>query len=373
LYNEINAENVLDIKLRIDQYNLSQNVDGVKIKPKAIVLHINSPGGNIDSGIALMRTINKSRVPIIVYIEGMSASAATFITVTAKYRIIAPYATMMIHQYFTSITGKRNKILFESGISEKMMNIMKNIYQNFTKLPKNKLDDIMSNDAFFSTNECLKYGLVDKILKPIGKKYLDKYFRENPEYILSNDVLQKKTNFNNIYIYQQSSNDEQFYTKSFNLIADLQFILSINQPNCNVSFSNGKPKPIVIHINDTRLFKDIYEIFPMINTILLSPIPIYTIIEGGSNEMSLLFSILGYKRFIFKYVTIGIDFIYAFETNQKYEDIAQNTELARNMIKSLLKKYTKLPEKILNNIFTQRFILTAEDAIKYGLCDEIIN
>lgn len=373
LYNEINPQTVLDIKLHIDELNLSQNINGIKIKPKTIILHINSPGGNVDSGIALMRIINKSRVPIIVYIEGMSASAATFITVTAKYRIISPYATMMIHQYFASITGQREKILFEANALEKLTNTMKNIYIKYTKLSKNKINNIMNNDIFFDANESLKYGLVDKILKPIDKKILNKYFKQNPEYILTSNILHKKTNFNNIYIYTEGLDNSEFFTTSFELIAGLQFILSVNPAYNNSLLSNGNPKPIMLHINDIGQFKNPYEILPLVNTILLSPIPIYSTIEGGSRDMGLLFSIVCYRRFIFKYAFITIDFIDLWEKKEKYKDVKQNTKLIRNMIKKLFKKYTKLPTNILDNLFEQRYVFTAENAIKYGICDEIID
>ena len=312
-----------------------------------------------------MNVINRSRVPIIVYVEGMSASAATFLTVSAKYRVIAPYATMMIHQYFTNLSGKREKILFESDVLEKITDLIRNIYINHTKLSRTKIDEIMSNDVSFSTNESLRYGLVDKVLKPINRNILNKYFEKNPEYKLKSDILQKKTNFNNIYLYTEGLSSNNTFSISFDTITVIQFILSKNN-------GNNRTKPILLHLNDVGQFPDINDVIPLINTIILSSIPIYSIIEGTTITMGLLVNIVCYQRLIYKNAYITIDFVETWERAEKYEDVKENTELFRKIIKDILKKYTKLPQNILNNIFKKKYLFTPKDCIKYGICDEII-
>ena len=72
LYNDINNNSIKEVRESIDVANKSVNLDDVMSAPKGIVLHINSPGGSITSGIGLMRIVARSRVPIIVYIEGIS-------------------------------------------------------------------------------------------------------------------------------------------------------------------------------------------------------------------------------------------------------------------------------------------------------------
>ena len=62
------------------------------------MLHINSPGGNLYAGIAASKIIQDSIIPIIIVTDGLSASAATFLSVMSENRIMMPYSFMVIHQ-----------------------------------------------------------------------------------------------------------------------------------------------------------------------------------------------------------------------------------------------------------------------------------
>jgi len=44
------------------------------------------------------------------------------------------------------------------------MKVIKGIYEQHTKLPSKKLDEILKHDIWFTAQECLDYGLVDKII-----------------------------------------------------------------------------------------------------------------------------------------------------------------------------------------------------------------
>ena len=46
--------------------------------------------------------------------------------------------------------------------------------------------------------------------------------------------------------------------------------------------------------------------------------------------------------------------------------------MVRKTVHYLLKQYTKLPETIMKNLFKERFFLSAEECVKYGICDEVI-
>ena len=114
LYGTITNENVLKISKSIEKYNnikkkmiidINNNKNGnaFYIKTKPILIHINSPGGDAYAGIALTNVIRKSIVPITIVIEGMSASASTFISVMANKRVMMENAFMLIHQYSEKI------------------------------------------------------------------------------------------------------------------------------------------------------------------------------------------------------------------------------------------------------------------------------
>jgi len=384
LYGPITNESVLDISSRINFLNKAENNRGVYVKPKAIVLHINSPGGKLVAGIALMNIVNNSRVPVITFVEGMAASAATFVLVIAKYRVIAPEAVVLIHQLSAGHDGKHEEIRFQAKVSNELMKIMIKFYTNYTKIPEKKLDEVLKHDIFFNSEECLKYGIVDKILSPTSKTIFRDYFKRNPEYNLPVDILKIKTNFNNLYFYggdcdkENCKQEEDEY--DFRKITALQYVLSFdynnrnnnNATNTDILTNTGTPKPILLQINEIETLVRLSEVLPLINTILLSRVPIYSFINSPTTEKTLLYSILCYKRYIYKYASIIVNFMDVFSRVDKHENLVKNTELTRKVIKTILKEHTKLPENILKNLFKERFYFTAEDCIKYGICDKIV-
>jgi ATP-dependent Clp endopeptidase proteolytic subunit ClpP len=384
LYGLINNESVLDISARINHFNKTEQNNGVYIKPKAIVLHINSPGGHLISGIALMNIIHNSRVPIIVYAEGMVASAATFVLVVAKYRLCAPESIILIHQLSASIGGKHEEIKFQAKISNEFMKILKKLYIKYTKISKNKISELLRHDIFFTANECLKYGIIDKVLEKTPEIIYRNYFKKNPEYILPSNILKIKTNFNNLYFYgidcdkKNCEKEEEIY--DLRKTSGLQYILSFynnnrnkNNTNTNIILGNGSPKPILIHINEHERLYNISDILPLINTILLSRLPIYSFINSPTTEKTILYTMLCYKRYIYKNASVIINFMDINENSDKHDNVVKNTELTRKFIINILKKYTKLPDNIMKNLFKERFYFTSEQCIKYKICDEITN
>ena len=144
--------------------------------PKGIVLHINSPGGDVIAGIGLMRIVARSRVPIIVFVEGLSASAATFISVLAKYRVIAPYASILVHQYAGFNFGQRDLLLHQTNIGEAMFSMIQKLYKKHTKIPHQYLDELLEHDLLLDAKLSVEFGLMDKELHRDISPLVEKYF-----------------------------------------------------------------------------------------------------------------------------------------------------------------------------------------------------
>lgn len=385
LYGPITNESVLEISTRINFLNKAENDRGVYVKPKAIVVHINSPGGKLAAGIALMNIIHNSRIPIITFVEGMAASAATFVLVIAKYRLIAPEAVVLIHQLSASQGGQYEEITFQAKVSDELMNIMTKFYTNYTKIPEKKLKEVLRHDIYFNSNECLEYGIVDKVMKPTSKVIFTNYFKRNPEYKLPVNILKIKTNFNNLYFYGGDCNKENCKREEdeydFRKTTALQYVLSFdynnkngnkNNTNTDILTNTGTVKPILLQINELEPLMRLTEILPLINTIMLSRIPVFSFINSPTTEKTLLYTILCYKRYIYKYASIIVNFMDLFDRSEKHENTVKNTELTRKVIVSILKENTNLPENILKNLFKERFYFSADDCVKYGICDSIV-
>lgn len=383
LYNDIDNNSIKEVRIAIDEANKSSNLNSIMTSPKGIVLHINSPGGANTAGIGLMRIVARSRVPIIVYIEGISASAATFVSVLAKYRVMAPHASILIHQYAAYGGGQRDELEFNRKVVEKMYSMMISLYKNNTKIPVSYLDELLEHDLFLTPQLALEFGIIDKILVPQGSINVEKYFKINPEYILNKLIIDKKTNFNNIYLYGESGWMDNSFAKSLDLTKQISNIiqkhpiykLSSNGRNNNLnSITNkGGAKPIVIHISDLGEFNNIYQILPIVNILALCPIPTICIIDGPMNAICMLIAIMCNKAYIYHYAFVTLNFVNFGDNGTKIGDSLYNTKLFIGIIQNLLRTYTKLPADIINTILKKRYIFPATKCVEYGIVDGILN
>ena len=73
---------------------------------------------------------------------------------------------IMIHQLSSSVgEGKFNDLDDNMDNLNKFMETIRNLYLKKTKIPKEKLNDILDHDLWMNSKECLEYGLVDGILQ----------------------------------------------------------------------------------------------------------------------------------------------------------------------------------------------------------------
>ena len=148
-------------ELQVRSFTMANNLD---VEPYPIHLYINSGGGSITSGIASMDTILRCKVPVITYVDGLCASAATFLSVVGNKRYISKHSYMLIHQLSSSFWGKYSEFKDEKQNLDLMMDTIKNVYKKYTKVPVRKLNEILKHDLMWDAKTCLKYGLVDEII-----------------------------------------------------------------------------------------------------------------------------------------------------------------------------------------------------------------
>ena len=129
-----------------------------------IKLHINSFGGSLFAGMAVVDAIRNLKSDVHTYIDGAAASAATIISVVGKKRFIGRNSMMLIHQLSAGAYGTFSELEDEMENNKRLMQSLKGIYKQYTKVPMKKLDEILKHDIWFDANTCLEYGLVDEIL-----------------------------------------------------------------------------------------------------------------------------------------------------------------------------------------------------------------
>lgn len=169
-YGTVNKRNCLKLNLFIRDVNrkLTITENDLEVSNLKIYLHINSFGGSVFAALSSVDSIIGSKYPIVSIMEGGSASAATIMSVVCSERVIRPNAYMLIHQISSGFWGKMEEIVDEFKNTKKLMKRLKRIYKKHTKLNNKEdgnvnLSDILKRDLWLDSDECLKYGLVDKI------------------------------------------------------------------------------------------------------------------------------------------------------------------------------------------------------------------
>ena len=165
-YSGVETKNVLGLNKAVRELGaeIRHSSAILECPPADIFLHINSHGGDLFAGLAALDEIRKSEVSITSIIDGCAASAATLMSVVADRRLMNKHAYMLIHQLSSGMWGKYHEMKDEMENYDNMMKTIRDIYLEYTKIPKKKLNEILEHDLWFDAETCLKYGLVDEII-----------------------------------------------------------------------------------------------------------------------------------------------------------------------------------------------------------------
>jgi ATP-dependent Clp protease protease subunit len=136
---------------------------GLKV-PIPIHLKINSYGGSVFAAFGSIDYMKQSKTPIYTYIDGCAASAGTIMSVCGDQRFIGENSYMLVHQLSSTHWGKYQELQDDMKNSDNLMNRIKAIYEERTKIPKAKMDEILKHDLWWDAKTCLRYGLVDEVL-----------------------------------------------------------------------------------------------------------------------------------------------------------------------------------------------------------------
>ena len=156
------------LKLNKGIFNLNINMLSKSIPldydPPPIKLHINSYGGSVFAGLAAVDYIKNSKIPVHTIIDGCAASAATLMSCVAERRYMHRNSCMLVHQLSGLMWGKFQEMKDDFQNSEMLMDKIKNIYKEHTKIPKRQMDEILKHDIWWEAEKCLEYGLVDELI-----------------------------------------------------------------------------------------------------------------------------------------------------------------------------------------------------------------
>lgn len=133
---------------------------------KDISLYINSPGGEVYSGLAILDTMNFIKPQVSTICVGMAASmAAVLLSSGAKgKRFCLPHSKVMIHQPSGGAQGQQTEIEIVAEEIKKTRRELNQILSDASGQPIEKVQADTERDNYLTAAEALDYGLIDRIV-----------------------------------------------------------------------------------------------------------------------------------------------------------------------------------------------------------------
>ena len=133
---------------------------------KEISMYINSPGGSVTAGLAILDTMRMVKCPVATYCVGQAASmGAILLSVGEKgKRHALPNARIMIHQPWGGAQGKASDIEITAKEILRLKEILNGILADASGKTLEEVTKDTDRDHFMSAEEAKKWGIVDKVL-----------------------------------------------------------------------------------------------------------------------------------------------------------------------------------------------------------------
>lgn len=136
-----------------------------------IDLYINSPGGSVLDGLAIIDTMQCIRAPVSTVCVGQATSMAAWILAAGAkgLRFATPNAEIMIHQLATAFAGQTTDIRIYTRRMMRLQDQLVRMLAQWTKQSVERIQKDMEHEFFMTAEEAKAYGLVDAILEPFAK------------------------------------------------------------------------------------------------------------------------------------------------------------------------------------------------------------
>ncbi|HEX6271873.1 MAG TPA: ATP-dependent Clp protease proteolytic subunit [Polyangiaceae bacterium] len=141
---------------------------------KEITLYINSPGGIVYSGLAILDTMQHVKNPVSTVCVGMAASMGAVLLAAGQRgrRFALPNARIMIHQPHGGAQGQATDIELQAREVKHLRDVVAGVLASACRRSHEDVIRDFDRDRFMSASAAKEYGLIDDVLPP-GKKPLE--------------------------------------------------------------------------------------------------------------------------------------------------------------------------------------------------------
>lgn len=138
-------------------------------KDATIHLRINSPGGSVFAARAMEQALRDHKGKVIVHIDGLAASAATFIAMAGDEIIMSKGALFMVHRAWTGMWGNAEDLRKEAELLDKIDGTLADTYADKTGKTAEQVAAWMAAETWFTAAEALEQGFATSIAESEAK------------------------------------------------------------------------------------------------------------------------------------------------------------------------------------------------------------
>lgn len=132
-------------------------------KDATINLRINSPGGSVFAARAMEQALRDHKGRVVVHIDGLAASAATFIAMAGDEIIMSKGALFMIHKAWTGLWANADGLRKEADLLDKIDGTLADTYAEKTGKDVAAISEWMAAETWFTAQEALDAGFATSI------------------------------------------------------------------------------------------------------------------------------------------------------------------------------------------------------------------
>jgi len=151
---------------------------------KVINLSIHSPGGSVLDGLAMYNALRDHPAKVYGHVEGIAASAASFVLMAADVISMPEDAFIMIHNAWVMAMGDSDELRDVADVLDKMQGTVMDIYERRTGMDRDDLAAMMKAETWMNSADALELGFIDTItdaVKAAAKAHaFAKYFKTLP-------------------------------------------------------------------------------------------------------------------------------------------------------------------------------------------------
>lgn len=130
-----------------------------------VQFYINSPGGSVNAGLAILDTMNYIKPDVSTICIGQAASMGAILLAggTKGKRFALPHSKVIIHQPMAGVRGQASDIEIHAQEILRVKSVLDGLLVEATGKPAEQIQRDTDRDFFMTAAEALEYGLIDRI------------------------------------------------------------------------------------------------------------------------------------------------------------------------------------------------------------------